>query len=163
MVLEPGACILLAAPSNGGLQGVVTADAVHGAGYVADANHTTSFGGPSSATPLVAGVAHARARAARPGVARRARRARRVGARNGGPRPTTAWAPRNAAGKDGYPYYGAGAVDAEAEVRLAAAWAPLGPEEREAVAAPREPLPAGVADAPAGAPSCASTCRRTRA
>lgn len=68
---EPGANILVCAPSNGGRQGVTTTDLTGAAGYndglpllpgdvltdYADAAYTKSFGGTSSATPLVAGVA----------------------------------------------------------------------------------------------------------
>jgi uncharacterized repeat protein (TIGR02543 family) len=58
---EPGANILVCAPSNGGTLGIFTTDVVGdggynpGAGEPADPNYTNSFGGTSSASPLTAG------------------------------------------------------------------------------------------------------------
>ncbi len=64
---EPGANILVCAPSNGGSQGITTTDLVGDDGYnedgglveypdFADTSYTNTFGGTSSATPTVAGV-----------------------------------------------------------------------------------------------------------
>jgi subtilisin family serine protease len=60
---EPGANILVCAPSNGGTQGVTTTDITGSTGYnagtgsdYANGDYTNSFGGTSSATPAVAGV-----------------------------------------------------------------------------------------------------------
>ncbi|RFC48631.1 MAG: Regulatory P domain of the subtilisin-like proprotein convertase/Serine protease, subtilisin family [Verrucomicrobia bacterium] len=64
---EPGANILICAPSNGGNQGITTTDLVGAEGYnedgglveypdFADTSYTNTFGGTSSATPTVAGV-----------------------------------------------------------------------------------------------------------
>lgn len=58
---EPGANILVCAPSNGGTLGVVTTDVTGNGGYnpgpgePTDQNYTNSFGGTSSAAPLTAG------------------------------------------------------------------------------------------------------------
>ena len=58
---EPGANILVAAPSNGGTLGIFTTDVVGGGGYnpgagePADTSYTNSFGGTSSASPLTTG------------------------------------------------------------------------------------------------------------
>ena len=52
---EPGANILLAAPSSGDGVGVTTTDITGSAGYD-DGNTTDTFGGTSSATPLVSGI-----------------------------------------------------------------------------------------------------------
>ena len=58
---EPGANILVTAPSNGGTLGVFTTDAVGSAGYnpgpgePTDTSYTNSFGGTSSAAPLTTG------------------------------------------------------------------------------------------------------------
>lgn len=54
---QPGACILVCAPSNdqGGRPGITTTDRSGSAGY-SSTNYTSSFGGTSSATPLVTGV-----------------------------------------------------------------------------------------------------------
>jgi len=64
---EPGANILVCAPSNGGKEGITTTDRTGALGYnedsgtveypdFADTNYTNTFGGTSSATPAVAGV-----------------------------------------------------------------------------------------------------------
>ncbi|MCX6852743.1 MAG: S8 family serine peptidase [Verrucomicrobia bacterium] len=64
---EPGANILVCAPSSGGKQGITTTDRSGSVGYnedggtveypdFADTNYTNTFGGTSSATPAVAGV-----------------------------------------------------------------------------------------------------------
>ena len=52
---EPGANILVAAPSSGDGVGVTTTDITGSAGYDAGSS-TDSFGGTSSATPLVSGI-----------------------------------------------------------------------------------------------------------
>ena len=64
---EPGANILVCAPSNGGKEGITTTDRTGSLGYnqdggtvqspdYSDTNYTDTFGGTSSATPTVAGV-----------------------------------------------------------------------------------------------------------
>ena len=52
---EPGANILVAAPSNGGSEGITTTDIAGNAGY-ASGDYIDDFGGTSSACPLFAGV-----------------------------------------------------------------------------------------------------------
>lgn len=52
---EPGANILVNAPSNGGSLGITTTDITGTNGYDLT-NYTSTFGGTSSASPLVAGV-----------------------------------------------------------------------------------------------------------
>ncbi len=62
---ESGANLIVSAPSDGGAAGVVTTDLQGNGGYnfagargePADRNYTNSFGGTSSAAPLVSGVA----------------------------------------------------------------------------------------------------------
>ena len=61
---EPGACLVVTAPSSGGSTDIVTTDLMGEYGYnytgasgeLADKNYTKTFGGTSSATPLAAGV-----------------------------------------------------------------------------------------------------------
>jgi len=52
---EPGANILVAAPSNGDGESITTTDIEGSGGYTTN-DYTDSFGGTSSATPLVSGV-----------------------------------------------------------------------------------------------------------
>ena len=53
---EPGANILVAAPSDGDGEGITTTDIEGGGGYNRNGDYTDDFGGTSSATPLVSGV-----------------------------------------------------------------------------------------------------------
>ncbi len=60
---EPGANVVICAPSDGGTLGIVTTDLVGNNGYNAtgvtgeltDRDYTNMFGGTSSASPLAAG------------------------------------------------------------------------------------------------------------
>lgn len=128
---ESGACILLCAPSSGGLRGVVTADATDG-GYAPSQNVTFGFGGTSSATPVVAGVVLLLLRE-RPDLGWRDVHALLGrGARVNDPKDP-AWT-TNGAGRRIHPYYGFGVVDAAETLRLAKGWSPLFGEERRVVA-----------------------------
>lgn len=55
---EPGANLLVAAPSSGDIVGITTTDRTGNNGYngLPDLSYTNDFGGTSSATPLVSGV-----------------------------------------------------------------------------------------------------------
>lgn len=119
---EPGACIDVVAPSDGGWRAVTTTDLV-GAGGYGLGNATDAFGGTSAATPLVAGVA-ALVLAARADLASRdVRRILHVSAK-----VTDAahegWVV-NAAGRSFNPWYGFGLVHARDAVQIAATWVPL--------------------------------------
>lgn len=52
---EPGACLLVNAPSNGGSWGIVTTDVSGTTGYNGG-DYTDAFGGTSAAAPLVSGI-----------------------------------------------------------------------------------------------------------
>lgn len=124
---EVGACTLLVAPSNGGLRGVVTADAIED-GYVDGSDATVDFGGTSAATPLVAGVA-VLLLGERPDLGWRDVHALlALSARVNDPHDP-AWSV-NGAGRPVHPYYGFGAVDAAAALSLARGWTLLPPEAR---------------------------------
>jgi subtilisin family serine protease len=75
------------APSSGGGQGITTTDRMGAAGYDSSSNYTSTFGGTSSATPLVAGVV-ADILACKPNLtAAQVRQALRDGADKIGPYP----------------------------------------------------------------------------
>jgi subtilisin-like proprotein convertase family protein len=137
---EPGANILVAAPSSGDSSGsdvgVVTTDRTGSAGYnvsasatpgeLSDRDYTNDFGGTSSATPLVSGVV-ALMLEANPVLGWRdvqhilANSARRNDVTDVG------WS-QNGAGKWVNHQYGFGVVDAAAAVTMAQGWTNVGPE-----------------------------------
>ena len=134
---EPGANIIVAAPSNGGGHnaGIVTTDlagengdnkASVGTGDLSDRSYTNGFGGTSSACPLVAGVV-ALMLEANPSLGWRdvqeilIRSARKIH------RADADWS-TNGAGISFNHKYGAGCVDAAAAVALAQQWTNLGPQ-----------------------------------
>ncbi|RIK82439.1 MAG: hypothetical protein DCC68_06490 [Planctomycetota bacterium] len=137
---EPGAAIFISANSSstiaGTVDGVVTADLRGNQGYnytvggndgdgFRDLNYTETFGGTSSAAPVVSGVV-ALMLEANPNLGWRdvysilAETARKND-------PTDNSWKTNAAGYDFSEKFGFGAVDALAAVRLAENWTPLGP------------------------------------
>ena len=138
---EPGANILVTAPSSGGTTttagaGITTTDRTGADGYnvsasaspgnLSDRNYTNDFGGTSSATPLVSGVV-ALMLEANPNLSWRdvqhvlANSARRND-------PTDAGWSQNGAGTWVNHKYGFGVVDATAAVNLAKTWTNVGAE-----------------------------------
>jgi len=130
---EPGAAILVAAPSNGGTLGITTTDLVGTAGYNTVASgsggdYTNTFGGTSSATPLVSGIV-ALMLEANPGLGwRDVQHVLATSARRNDPTDAD-WA-QNGAGHWVNHKYGFGAVDAAAAVSLAETWTNVGTEVR---------------------------------
>ncbi|MDH4453922.1 MAG: S8 family serine peptidase [Verrucomicrobiota bacterium] len=128
---EPGANLVVTAPSNGGTLGIVTTDLVGASGYntgsvageLLDTNYTNDFGGTSSATPLAAGCV-ALLLQANPNLGWRdvqeilIRSASKVNAAD------TDWAD-NAAGIHFNHKYGAGLINTQAAVTLASSWTNL--------------------------------------
>lgn len=116
---EPGTCVDVVAPSDGGIRGIVTADLIGESGY-ASGNFTNSFGGTSASAPVVAGVI-ALMLDARPNLRAVDVRhilvetARRVHI------DESNWV-RNSAGRWFSPWYGFGMVDARTAVSTALVW-----------------------------------------
>ena len=128
---EPGANVIVTAPSDGASLGITTTDLTGANGYnngalIPDANYTNDFGGTSSSCPLAAGVV-ALVLQSKPTLGWRdmqeilIRSATKVN-------PTdTDWA-NNGVGWHFNHKYGAGLISAQAAVTLAAGWTNLGAE-----------------------------------
>ena len=122
---EPGANVLISAPSDGSGVGITTTDLEGNSGYT-NGDYTSNFGGTSSATPLVSGVV-ALMLEANPNLTWRdvqqilVESARKNDPNDGG------WN-TNGAGHDFNHKYGFGVVDAGHAVSLAQTWTTLGPE-----------------------------------
>lgn len=130
---EPGACLVVTAPSSGGATDIYTTDLVGEDGYnytgatgeTSDKNYTATFGGTSSAAPLAAGVG-ALILQANPNLGWRdmqeilMRTARVVSPSD------TDWK-TNAAGFHFNHKFGAGLINTRAAVTNALAWTNLGP------------------------------------
>ncbi len=121
---EPGANILVAAPSDGNGEGITTTDIEGGGGYN-NGDYNDDFGGTSSATPLVSGVI-ALILEANPNLTYRdvehiiANSARKNDAGD------SSWNV-NGAGHDVSHKYGFGVIDASAAVDLAETWVNVEP------------------------------------
>jgi len=128
---EPGANLVVTAPSSGGPLGIVTTDLVGSSGYntgsvageLSDTNYTNDFGGTSSATPLAAGCV-ALVLQANPNLGWRdvqeilIRSATKVD-------PANADWVNNAAGFHFNHNYGAGLINTQAAVTMASSWTNL--------------------------------------
>ena len=116
---EPGANLIVVAPSDGGASGITTTD-IEGSGGYSNGDWTNSFGGTSSATPLVSGIIGL-IYDADPNLTWRdvqhilVNSAHKVDAGNSG------WT-TNGAGHEINHEYGHGMIDAGAATNLAANW-----------------------------------------
>jgi len=123
---EPGADLLVTAPSNGGTLGITTVDRSGSPGY-GSGNYTSSFGGTSAACPLVAGSV-ALMLQANPQLTWRDVQAilATTAVKND---PADAGWSTNGAGYHVNHKYGFGLVSADNAVAAATTWTPLGPEQ----------------------------------
>ncbi|MHA3773558.1 S8 family serine peptidase [Verrucomicrobiota bacterium sgz303538] len=147
---EPGANILVGAPSNGGTRGIFTTDVTGsggynpGAGEPGDRSYTNSFGGTSSAAPLTTGGV-ALMLAANPGLGWRdvqeilASTAVKI-------QPTDADWVVNGGGFKFNHKWGGGMIDLTAAVVRAKNWDNLAPERSETVSLTGANVPAAIPD-----------------
>ncbi|QDU75666.1 Calcium-dependent protease precursor [Bremerella volcania] len=122
---EPGASILITAPSNGNTVGITTTDLVGSNGY-STGNYTNGFGGTSSASPLVAGVV-ALMLEANPQLTWRDVQHILANSAAVNDQGDSDWS-TNGGGHQINHKYGFGMVDAEAAVALAQSWTTVGAE-----------------------------------
>ena len=124
---EPGANILVASPSNGDGEGITTTDNQGSGGYTSN-DYTDTFGGTSSATPLVSGVI-ALMLEANPSLTWRDVQHILVhtSRQNDASASVNSWA-TNGAGHDVSHKYGFGVVDAGAAVTLSETWTTVSDE-----------------------------------
>lgn len=119
---EPGACIDVVAPSDGGWRGITTTDLTGSKGY-STTNTTAQFGGTSAATPVVAAIV-AMMLHVRPELSARDVRHILVTTAQKNDPDDTLWT-INQAGLGFHPFYGFGIVDAYTAVTTSAGWEPL--------------------------------------
>jgi len=121
---ELGCCTLICGPtSSAGLPGILTTDRTGAAGYD-PTNYTNTFGGTSSAAPLVSGVVALMLHANPSLTWRDVRRILTLTARKNDP-TDAGWA-TNGAGRAINHKYGYGSVDATAAVQMAVGFNSLG-------------------------------------
>ncbi|MFV1968498.1 MAG: proprotein convertase P-domain-containing protein, partial [Pirellulaceae bacterium] len=126
---NPGAPLLIAAPSNGSGEGITTADLDDSSGTTNGyrrTDFTDSFGGTSSAAPLVSGVI-ALMLEANPNLTNRDVQHILVESATRDGLSTSGWA-ANQSGREFSHDYGFGLVNAAGAVTLASNWQPVGPE-----------------------------------
>ena len=135
---EPGANILVSAPSNGAGAGITTTDIVGTSGYTSG-NTTNSYGGTSSATPLVSGVI-ALILEANPNLTWRDVQDLLVKSSRKNDFNDPSWV-ENQAGNWFSHKYGFGVVDAGLATDLAVNWTMLAPETNVTYGPSSSPIP----------------------
>ena len=122
---EPGANVLISAPSDGSGVGITTTDLEGNSGYTSS-DYTSDFGGTSSATPLVSGVVALMLEANSNLTWRDVQQILVESARKNDP-GDSGWN-TNGAGLEFNHKYGFGVIDAGHAVSLAQTWTTLEPE-----------------------------------
>ncbi|MBX7210501.1 MAG: S8 family serine peptidase [Verrucomicrobiaceae bacterium] len=151
---EPGANILVCAPSGGGKQDVTTTDRTGAAGYnedgglverpdLSDTDYTNTFSGTSSATPVVAGVV-ALMLQANPNLT--SRDVQEILVRTAVKNDFYGDWVQNGAGFHFHSHYGAGLVDAQAATTMASTWTNVAPVQSRTYAQTSLALPIPDAD-----------------
>lgn len=144
---EPGANLIISAPSNGDVLGITTVDLTGSNGYnpdtqnptnYADTNYTDDFGGTSSACPLAAGVV-ALLLQSKPTLGWRDVQEILIHSATKVDATDPDWI-TNAAGFHFNHQYGAGLINAQAAVTLASTWTNLPTQQNTAVTATGLPL-----------------------
>lgn len=136
---EPGANLVVTAPSSGGATDIVTTDLMGNEGYnpdpeydeLADVNYTKTFGGTSSATPLVSGIL-ALVLQANPNLGWRDVQEILIRSATKNAATDSDWR-TNSAGFTFNHKYGSGLINARGAVTLAQTWTNLGAQIREVV------------------------------
>jgi subtilisin family serine protease len=152
---EPGANILVCAPSSGGRQGITTTDRTGSAGYnedggstefpdYANTDYTNTFGGTSSATPAAAGVV-ALMLQANPNLTYRDVQEILVRTAVKNDEYDGAWV-TNGGGFHFNANYGAGLVNAQAATTMAATWTNVAPVQTKTLTQSSLALPIPDAD-----------------
>lgn len=140
---EPGANILVSAPSNGGKQGITTTDRAGSSGYneeggtveypdFSNTDYTNTFGGTSAATPAVAGVV-ALMLQANPNLTYRDVQEILVRTATKNDEFHGDWV-TNGGGFHFNTRFGAGLVNAQAATAMAATWTNVAPLQTRAIA-----------------------------
>jgi subtilisin-like proprotein convertase family protein len=136
---EPGANLVVTAPSSGGAADIATTDLMGNNGYnqygtadeLSDKNYTKNFGGTSSATPLVSGIL-ALVLQANPNLGWRDVQEILIRSATQNDAADADWS-TNSAGFTFNHKYGSGLVNAQAAVTLATNWVNLGPQVQVSV------------------------------
>lgn len=127
---EPGANLVVTAPSDGGSRGIVTTSLMGQGDVLGNNNYEQTFGGTSAATPIVAGVI-ALMLEANPNLGWRDVQEILISTARQVDSADADWS-TNEAGFTFNHKYGAGLVDANAAVTAAQGWSNLGPHLRHA-------------------------------
>jgi subtilisin-like proprotein convertase family protein len=122
---EPGANLLVTAPSDGGSSGITTTD-IEGSGGYSNGDWTDSFGGTSSATPLVSGII-AQVLEANSNLTWRDVQHILVNSARTNDAGDSGWF-NNGGGHDFNHQYGHGVIDSSAATSLATVWSNVQPE-----------------------------------